>query len=196
MTELDRRRLWFAAAFVVAANCLDLASTYAASPDLANEWNLLQRQFGLGWAGLICAKLIGAWFAIAGYRFYLRHRNRAYPAMGADLNRFCHHLSFGNANPAAGPADAWLRIGVSLGYFWAGMQALVVWVAFDNLLLRFGITVSVRQYSEMAYHMLQSCVIATIVLARFYLGNFRRYQDLSVSRAVVVSASSDSLSRR
>src|ERR1043165_3694572 len=89
MSELDRRRLWFAGSFVVAANCLDLAGIYFASPDLANEWNLLQRQFGLGWTGLIGAKIVGAWLAIWGYGFYLRHRSSAYPAGGADLNRFC-----------------------------------------------------------------------------------------------------------
>jgi len=121
------------------------------------------------------------------YGFYLRHRNTAYPAGGADLNRFCHHLSFGSSLGYLGPNDSWLRIGVSLGYFWAGMQALVVWVAIDNLLLRFGISVSVRQYSEMLYHMFQSCIIASIVLTRFYIGNYRRYQDLTLSHAVVSS---------
>ena len=71
------------AAIVVAANAIDLASTYYVSPDLANEWNVLERIFGLGWAGLIIAKLLGGAFAIAGYGYYLRYREQCYPSAGA-----------------------------------------------------------------------------------------------------------------
>ena len=63
----DRRKLLCVAALVILANLFDLASTYFASPDLSGEWNILQRFFGLGWAGLVGAKLLGGWLAITGY---------------------------------------------------------------------------------------------------------------------------------
>src|SRR5947207_15774185 len=95
MPVLDRSKLLLAAAIVVAANGIDLATTYYVSPDLANEWNVLQRYFGLGWAGLIIAKLLGGAFAIAGYGYYLRYREQCYPSAGARFGEFCRYFAFG-----------------------------------------------------------------------------------------------------
>lgn len=163
---------------IILANCVDLVTTYLASPDLANEWNILQREFGLGWTGLILAKVVGSLLAIAGYAYYLAYRDACYPAPGLPFVPFCRHFSFGRQ------AD-WLdmqrgiplgvHLGVNLGYFWAGMQALVFWVALDNLMLHAGYVFGPRQYSEMGYHLFQSVVVSAFVLARFYRANYRRY---------------------
>jgi hypothetical protein len=185
-----RSKLAIVAALIVFVNCLDLLSTLYASPDLANEWNILERQFGLGWAGIICAKIIGSLLAVAGYAYYLRHRDGCYPLPGATRSEFCRHLSFGRQ-------ATWLEmqagipigthLGVNLGYFWAGMQGLVLWVAVDNLLLSQGIVFPLRYYSETGYHTLQSMIVAALVCLRFYLGNYRRYVVMKPAEAVVHS---------
>ncbi len=190
MAASPRTKLLIVAALIILANLLDLASTYCASPDLAEEWNALERVFGLGWAGLIMAKLVGGGLAVAGYAWYLRYRTACYPPSGADFHGFCRFLAYGA--PDSGPAmrsrpDAWRRVAMNLGYFWAGMQALVVWVAIDNLLLRYGISASMRRQSETGYHMIQSVVIAAAVLARFYLGNYRRYREMYPATATTAT---------
>src|SRR5437870_5693235 len=120
----DRWKLMCLTAVVVVANLLDLISTRLASPNLANEWNILERAFGLGWAGLIMAKLIGGAAAVFGYAFYLRHRHACYPRSGQDLAGFCRYMALGH--PGSLPTvwrskKAWTRVGVNLGYFWAGL---------------------------------------------------------------------------
>src|SRR2546423_11110480 len=95
MSATDRRRLLIVAALVLVANGLDLASTYLASPDLADEWNVLERLMGLGWTGLVCAKLIGGWIAIVGYAYYLRQRTACYPLPGATRSAFLRFFAFG-----------------------------------------------------------------------------------------------------
>jgi hypothetical protein len=183
--------------FVVAANAADLVSTFLASPDLADEWNVLQRNFKLGWAGLIIAKLIGGSMAAAGYAYYLRHRDRCYPSGGADSGAFRRHFSFGRQVSAA---EMWAGIpvgchlGVNLGYFWAGMQGLVLWVALDNMLLRQGIVFPLRHMSEMGYHLMQSACVAGIVLWRFYAGNYSRYVTLMCRETQTTTTTIDSLS--
>jgi len=182
MPPHDRAKLCLVAALVLFANCLDLASTYLASPDLANEWNILERWLGLGWTGIIAAKVLGAWMAVVGYAYYLHHHTACYPAPGMNRSDFCRHFAFGR------PAG-WLEmqchlparrhLWVSLGYFWAGMQLLVVWVAADNLLLLHGIVSPIRYYSELSYHLIQSAVVASMVMLRFYTANYRRYCVLS-----------------
>jgi hypothetical protein len=182
MPLLMRRKALFVLLLVVFANAADLVSTFLASPDLADEWNILQRHFGLGWSGLIVAKLIGGSLAYAGYVYYLRHRDHCYPGPGLDAAGFRRHFSFGRQ---ATPGEMWSGIpvgrhlGVNLGYFWTGMQGLVLWVAVDNLLLRKGIVFPLRQWSEMAYHLFQSGIVALIVLWRFYASNYRRYRVLT-----------------
>lgn len=181
MAKSFGRKLGWAALFILVANVADLCSTYLASPDLSAEWNMLQSKFNLGWAGLIIAKLIGGLLALAGYAYYLRHRDSCYPRGGLDRGNFCRHLSFGR------PAT-WLQmqtgipfgphLGVNLGYFWTGMQLLIFWVALDNVLLHFGWYCSLRHISEMGYHMGQSLIVAVVVLARFYMGNYARYRSL------------------
>jgi hypothetical protein len=185
MSASDRRRLVIVAALILGANFLDLASTYLASPDLADEWNVLERFFGLGWAGLVCAKLIGGWFAIVGYGYYLRHRTTCYPPAGADGQSFLRFFAFGR--PVAWldghyQSPKLMNLGVKLGYFWAGLQALILWVALDNLLLSYGIVMPFRRVSELGYHLAQSWIVALMVLARFYKGNYRRYLGLTEPR--------------
>jgi hypothetical protein len=178
MPDSARRNLYLVVAFVLTANCLDLVSTYAVSPDLANEWNILERHFGLGWPGIVCAKLLGCWLAILGYAFYLRNRAACYPPPGADCDSFCRYLTFGRMISWVGGWSGFSsgkHLGVNLGYFWAGMQGLVVWVALDNWLLRYGLYSPMRRHTEIGYHLLQSAVIASMVMLRFYLGNYRRY---------------------
>src|SRR5207249_1651898 len=95
--------------------------------------------------------------------------------------------------------DAWRRLAVNLGYFWTGMQALVVWVAIDNLLLGRGLAVPLRHLSETGYHFGQSWVVAGFVLGRFYWGNYRTYQRVSSicdGRAVVVNGVTNSVQVR
>lgn len=181
MPLLMRRKLLCVMVFVVVANAADLLSTFLASPDLADEWNILQRNFKLGWAGLIIAKLIGGSLAVAGYAYYLRYRDRCYPPARINAGAFRRHFSFGRHVTAA---EMWsgipvgCHLGVNLGYFWAGMQGLVLWVALDNVLLRQGMVFPLRHISEMGYHMLQSAFVAGIVLWRFYAGNYHRYKVL------------------
>jgi hypothetical protein len=177
-----RLKVLTVAALVIAANAADLLSTYLASPDLADEWNILQRHFNLGWAGLVAAKLIGGSLAIAGYVYYRRHRDRCYPEPGADFTTFRRHLSFGKQ---VSSGEMWRGIpvgphlGVNLGYFWAGMQGLVLWVALDNMLLRAGILFPFRVYSELGYHLFQSVVVGAVVLHRFYSVNYNRYRGMT-----------------
>lgn len=187
MTILERQKLCLVAALVLLANAVDLASTYVTSPDLKGEWNVLHRLFGLGWSGIIGAKIIGGWLAVAGYAYYLRHRTACYPAPGADRDAFCRHFSFGKPVSwieALSGIPFGRHLGVNVGYFWAGMQLLIFWVALDNILLREGIVCPIRQYSEMGYHLTQSWAIAAIILTRFYLSNYRRYCLLSQPVAV------------
>ncbi len=185
MSLRDRRKLFFVAALVLVANLFDLASTYYASPDLAGEWNVLQRFFGLGWAGLIGAKLFGGWLAILGYAYYLRHRQECYPGPGLGRVAFSRHFAFGGQ-------VSWLQmqyriprpqhLWVNLGYFWAGLQVLIFWVALDNVLLRYGIVLKVREYSELGYHLAQSWIVAGLVLMRFHLGNYHRYRAVTAAK--------------
>lgn len=187
MPLLMRRKALLILALVIAANVADLISTYLASPDLADEWNILQRHFNFGWTGLILAKLVGGSLAVAGYVYYLRYRDRCYPGPGANRPAFRRHFSFGRQVTAA---EMWsglpigLHLGVNLGYFWAGMQGLVLWVALDNMLLRAGFVFPMRQMSEMGYHLFQSGVVAAAVLWRFYAGNYRRYTVLTGARTI------------
>lgn len=195
-TSEYRRKMMLAAIVVVLANSIDLISTWVASPDLANEWNVLQRIFGLGWIGLFVAKFLGGALAIYGYSYYLRHRDACYPpAGGAPLDReaFCRHFSFGKQ---VGWVEMRMGIpfgqhlGVNLGYLWVGMQLLVFWVALENFLLHYDIVFPLRAYTETGYHMLQSAIVAGIVLNRFYRGNYLRYRrGLVPAVAVVVERS-------
>lgn len=173
----DWNKLFAVSFLVIFANMLDLLSTYVVSPDLANEWNVLERVFGLGWVGLICAKIIGGTIAIAGYYYYLSYRRSCYPTAGADFDSFCRSFAYGHRSRKK---DVYfLRyLFVNLGYFWAGMQFLIFWVALDNILLKFGIVFPLRQYSEMGYHLFQSMIVASVVLFRFYHGNYSRYLKL------------------
>ena len=173
----DWNKLLVVSLMVVLANTLDLLSTYIVSPNLANEWNVLERVFGLGWAGLIFAKIIGGAIAVAGYYFYLSYRKSCYPAAGADFDSFCRTIAYGQGSRSK--QDNIIRyLFVNLGYFWAGMQLLIFWVALDNILLKFGIVFPLRQYSEIGYHLFQSMIVASIVLYRFYHGNYSRYLKL------------------
>jgi hypothetical protein len=193
MQDSTRLKVLAVAILVIAANAADLISTYLASPDLADEWNILQRHFNLGWAGLVMAKLIGGSLAVAGYVYYLRHRDRCYPAPGMDRRVFCRHFSFGQQVTTA---EMWRGIpvgpylGVNLGYFWVGMQGLVLWVALDNMLLRAGILFPFRQYSELGYHLFQSLVVGAVVLRRFYSVNYRRYRALTEAASIARPAMS------
>ncbi|MGC8667464.1 MAG: hypothetical protein ACP5VE_05055 [Chthonomonadales bacterium] len=203
MEPATQRKFTAAVFFVVLANTLDLLSTYMVSPNLADEWNVLQRVYGLGWPGLVAAKLLGGGLAILGYLYYLRHRLECYPPRGASFRAFCRAFAYGppahacadlvsdppreaavsqSETPAAVRVRAycstpsWMHLGVNLGYFWAGMQGLVVWVAVENILLTLGIAVPLRSWSELGYHMLQSAVVGGLVLLRFFAGNYRRYR--------------------
>ncbi len=174
----DRCKLMCLTAMVVAANILDLASTRLASPNLANEWNVLERTFGLGWTGLILAKLIGGAAAVFGYRYYLLNRRTCYPSPGRDMSTFCRYMALGHSGSFPSlfrSKKAWMRVGVNLGYFWAGLQALVLWVALDNVLLLYGGVNPLRNISETGYHLLQSWLVAGLVLCRFYRVNYREY---------------------
>jgi len=181
-----RRKLFTVTALVVAANVFDLISTYIVSPDLANEWNILQRSFGLGWAGIIIAKTFGTILAVAGYGYYLKYRDECYPSSGASREEFFRHFSFGKQatwmEMAAG-IPLGRRLGVNIGYFWTGMQVLLVWVACDNLLLRAGYAFPLRHYSELAYHLMQSNLVAVVVISRFYMGNYYRYSQRTLAKA-------------
>jgi len=177
-------KLYLLVGAIILANALDLASTYAVSPDLAGEWNILERQFGLGWPGLIGAKLVGCWIAAFGYAYYLRHRERCYGPAGADLGTFAHNITFGDGTKDA--PSQWLLLGVNIGYFWAGIQMLVIWVALDNILLRYNIYCPLRHVSELGYHLLQSLVVGGAVFARFYYGNYARYRAISAPSTVVL----------
>jgi hypothetical protein len=191
MPRNSQIKLMVVSLLVVLANAFDLLSTWIASPDLANEWNVLHRHLGWGWAGLFGAKAVGATLAILGYAYYLRHRDACYPQPGLDRSAFCRYFSFGRQ-------ASWIEmqagipmgrtLGVNLGYFWTGMQALVVWVAVDNLLLKAGFVWGIRYWSEMGYHMLQSLIIAAGVITRLYAGNYARYVRASELGAAVVVA--------
>ena len=174
----DRCKLMCLTAMVFVANFLDLASTRLASPDLANEWNVLERTFGLGWTGLIFAKLIGGALAVIGYRYYLLHRKSCYPSPGRDMQTFCRHMALGHSGSLPGKIrskTAWMRVGVNLGYFWAGLQLLVFWVALDNVLLLYECVNPLRGLSETGYHLVQSWIVAGLVLCRFYRSNYDEY---------------------
>ena len=211
MKPATKRKFLAVIAFITLANVLDLLSTYVVSPNLAEEWNVLQRVYGLGWPGLLAAKLLGGTLAILGYWYYLRHRRACYPPPGASFRTFCRAFAYGHSpdilaahdhcstggvieNPAEDSVSAraeasevgrsceagrWTHLIVNLGYFWAGMQALVVWVAIENMLLGVGIAVPLRAWWETGYHMLQSGVVGGLVLVRFFVGNYRRYQRIT-----------------
>lgn len=183
------RQIALAAILIVAVNALDLASTLAASPDLSGEWNVLARVFGLGWAGLIGAKLIGGVLAIAGYSYYARNREACYPAPGGSSADFARGFLFGEG-PLAGAqsrADSVRRTLVCAGYLWTGMQAVVLWVALDNLGILFGVRSPLRIGSETAYHYMQTALVGIAVLTRYYAVNLARYRSMP-ARAAVRSA--------
>jgi len=191
MSPKDRRKLLIVAGSVLVANGLDLASTYLASPDLADEWNVLERLMGLGWAGLICAKLIGGWFAIVGYAYYLRNRGACYPPPGANRNEFLRFFAFGKPIALDGKSQTpkIKNLLLKLGYVWAGLQGLILWVALDNVLISRGFVHPFRRVSELGYHLAQSAVVGGWVLARFYLVNYKRYQELTAENGVELEMS-------
>lgn len=171
-----RRKLVLFTIVVAAANLLDLVSTYVASPDLANEWNVLVRCYGFGWLGLLTAKVIGGALAIAGYAFYLVNRERCYPNVRVDYNGFCHYFAFGSCVKVPSErGDALRHLLMVAGYLWAGMQAIVVWVAVDNFLLKLGFSWGIRAHSEVAYHFLQSLGVTAVVLHLFFGRNYQRF---------------------
>jgi hypothetical protein len=142
---------------------------------------------------LIGAKLIGGLCAIAGYAYYLRYRTSCYPDPGLNFHSFSRYFTFGRNITwieTTFAAPAMRHCGVCVGYFWLGMQAIVLWVAFDNVLLAQGIVSPIRAISEIGYHAFQSLVIAGLTMARFYASNYQRYASLSrpvFERAVVAA---------
>jgi len=68
---------------------------------------------------------------------------------------------------------------VNLGYFWAGMQLLIVWVAIDNILLLRGWACGIRAYSEMGYHLFQSSLVGFATLYRLFRSNYVAYSKVS-----------------
>ncbi len=182
------RKLALAAALIIAVNGLDLASTYAASPDLSAEWNVLTRHLGLGWAGLVGAKLVGGWLAFIGYAYYLRHRYACFPAPGGTDADFARGFLLGDG-PAAGPQtqdDSVRRALVCAGYLWMGLQGLVLWVGLDNIGLAFGVVSPLRFGPETLYHYVQCGLVAAVVAVRYYTTNLRDYRSmpsLAVTRA-------------
>jgi hypothetical protein len=175
------RAMLFIFAVVVVFNGIDLYSTYLASPDLSREWNVLHRELNLGWAGLVFAKIIGGWLAVAGYGYYLRNRERCYPAPGLDFVQFCHFYLFGEEDDrcSARNRDTTMRALVTLGCLWAGMQIVLLWVAIDNLLLYHGIVLRVGMRQEWIYHVAQSMTVAFAVIACMFVVNYRRYTALA-----------------
>jgi hypothetical protein len=142
--------------------------------------------------GIIAAKLIGGWLAVAGYAYYLRYRDACYPTTPMNFGAFCRYFSFGRTVSwlqATVSVPTGHRLGVTLGYFWTGMQGIVFWVAMDNILVKHGFVFPLRYHSELAYHLLQSWIIALVVMARFYTGNYLRYRRqlsaVSADEAVV-----------
>lgn len=179
-----RKKLWIASAVIIVINVLDLISTYLATPDLLMEWNILVRLLNLGWPGLIGAKLIGISLAIYGYHYYLLHRTDCYPAFEASPREFCRFFSFGRSDTTYTTTNR-RHLWVNIGYVWAGLQLTVAWVTLDNFLLYFThYYFPLRFYSEWAYQFLQGSLISTLILARFYSGNYYRYRMLfgSVAR--------------
>jgi hypothetical protein len=166
-----RLRVSLYALFVVLANAADLASTFLASPDLAGEWNVLERWLGLGWAGLVIAKLLGGWLAVAGYAYYLRNRAFCYPPMRVDARAFSRWFLFGPPN-----VHIKRHTLCALGYFWAGMQLLVVWVAADNIGIAYGVVSPLRGSSDLAYHLMQSWTVGLLVALRYLSGNYQRFE--------------------
>lgn len=186
MSSIERTKLLLVATTVIIANILDLLSTYLVSPDLTHEWNILHREFGLGWSGLVAAKTVWGLLAVAGYTYYLRNRPICYPPPGIGRRLFYRHLILGvSSNTSENCKDYhfWQRILVTLGYLWAGMQIILFWVALDNILLLYGIQCVLRQYTEFGYHMIQSIIIASLVLFRFYVVNYARYQASGLQQA-------------
>lgn len=186
MSSPERAKLLLVAATVVVANILDLLSTYIVSPNLTYEWNILHREFGLGWSGLIFAKTMWGLLAVAGYAYYLRNRSACYPPPGTDRKLFFRHLALGEASGTGEDGKDhhfWQRILVTLGYLWAGMQIMLFWVVLDNILLVYGIHCGLRLHTEFGYHMIQSAIIASFVLFRFYAGNYARYQAFGLHQA-------------
>jgi hypothetical protein len=170
---------------VVILNAADLLSTYLASPDLSREWNVLHRELNLGWAGLVGAKVLGGWLAVAGFRHYLRHRDRCYPVPGLAPLEFCHYFMFGDEGAARSRRVGGVapRALVVLGFLWAGMQTVLLWVTADNLLLHYGVVLRTGAYDEWAYHTMQSVTVALAVLAVMFRVNFRRYVALGARAA-------------
>jgi hypothetical protein len=175
------RSLVLFSAVVVILNVVDLLSTYLASPDLSREWNVLHRRLNLGWSGLIGAKLIGGWLAVAGYGYYLRNRERCFPSPGLDGLQFSHCFLFGDDSaPQAGRTVGMsVRAFVTLGCLWAGMQIVLLWVAVDNLVLYHGIVLRTGLRQEWAYHIAQSMTVAVGVLLSMFRANYRRYRALA-----------------
>ncbi|HSV73293.1 MAG TPA: hypothetical protein VLH79_05990 [Chthonomonadales bacterium] len=174
LRRADLMRVGALGVVVACANVLDLLTTYCASPTLVHEWNVLHRKLGLGWPGLIGAKLVGGACAVAGYAFYLRHRHACYPVAGLGLSAFGRAFLLGS--PTAGVHAR--RILVTLGYLWAAMQALVAWVAIDNLLIYFGYSPPFRGLDPMAYHLSQGMLISGAALWRMVVANHAEYVQL------------------
>ncbi|HXG25014.1 MAG TPA: hypothetical protein VNJ09_10695 [Chthonomonadales bacterium] len=186
MSSKERAKLLLVAVTVVVANILDLLSTYIVSPDLTHEWNILHREFGLGWSGLIAAKIVWGMLAVAGYAYYLRNRIVCYPSPGIGCKYFYRYLVIGEPNGQGEDSKDhhfWQRILVTLGYLWAGMQIMLFWVALDNILLLYEIQCVLRQHTEFGYHMIQGIIVASFVLFRFYAVNYARYQASGLQQA-------------
>src|ERR1043165_1207565 len=169
MNKQDRLKFWLVALIAIGANLYDLSSTYFASPRLVNEWNVLHRQLGLGWYGLIGSKIVGVSLALLGYAYYLRNRDLCYPAIWTDGIGFFRHFTFGRniESLADDPRIPPLRhLGVLIGYFWAVVQILIVWVATDNMILRYGFYHPMRNYSEAGYHLMQAAIVGIGVVTR------------------------------
>ena len=66
-------RLIFLAALVVAADALDIISTYLATPDLAMEWNPLVRSYGWGWEAIILLHIVILAIFICGLWHHTKH---------------------------------------------------------------------------------------------------------------------------
>lgn len=188
MDSACRRSIWMMVAVVVVLNSFDLFTTYLASPDLAREWNVLHRELNLGWAGLVGAKLLGGTLAVIGYWYYRMNRERCYPGPGLPPLEFCHHFLFGDDHnqQTRGLSDTVMRAAVTLGFLWSGMQAVLLWVAADNLLIYRGVSWRSGASQEWAYHAAQSVSVAFAVLGVMFYKNYRQYGALVHRHAMSV----------
>lgn len=137
---IQKLKFWGIVILLLLTRVGDLLSIYLVSPDLSKELNHMESIFGLGWAGLISANVIGTGLIIYLFHYYIFRYNPVSAVEVKNLKEFISQRYFNRPDKFSGSFYKLSENGASffadLGYSLPRMLiATGIMLIFNNLMI-------------------------------------------------------------